>query len=41
MSIMPVNEDRFTIRVSNRVSEGREETDYEYIVVRKPPAVRK
>jgi hypothetical protein len=41
MSIMPVNEDRFTIRVSNRVSEGREEADYEYTVVRKPPAARK
>jgi ketosteroid isomerase-like protein len=41
MSIIPIDQNRFMIRVTNRVSEGQEESDYEYNVVKKPPIPKK
>ena len=41
MSISLIDEDRMQIRVSDRRTDGQEEPDFEYKVVRKPPVASK
>ena len=40
VKLEPASKDRFTVRGIHRMSEGVEEPDYEYTVVRKPPVAK-